>query len=262
MKTNDAKALTARLGPGPGAYTLQELTGAEGAKQSIIPRRPLSANPTRSSPGPGAYTPGLYKNGPAYKIGHDSRNKPQNKNFYVPGPGTYDPGDRLVSYKQASPGWGYFNFNLQFNVRIGTSRRLAMTSRSFAPGPGSYYLKGKLGEGPKHSMRPRTAVVLKHGGPGPGEYAPSKKFVLKRPPSAVMGNGTREGKAQSAHRVPGPGSYLQSEAARKGPSYSFTGSRADGAQAAGPGPGSYRIPCTFASLPKHIAPKASEFEYV
>ncbi len=148
--------------------------------------------------------------------------------------------------------------------RIGTSRRGPLSNIGQGPGPGSYSLKEKLGEGPKHSMRPRTAVVLRHGGPGPGQYTPSKQPVLTRPPSAVMGSGVRGENFASVKCAPGPGAYLQSEVIRKGPCYSFGGARPGtaGKAAAGPGPGAYRVPCTFATLPKYSISARGEYEYV
>ncbi len=111
MKTPDGRTLAGRGVPGPGAYSIRNIVGAEGAKLSIVPRRPDSAPMgSRGCPGPGAYTPSTYKTTPAYKIGTEARGKLATELVKVPGPGAYNPGDKLISYRQVSPGWGYFVF--------------------------------------------------------------------------------------------------------------------------------------------------------
>lgn len=147
---------------------------------------------------------------------------------------------------------------------MGSSRRGTISFIGQTPGPGSYTAKERLGDGPKYAMRPRTAIVLKGGAvPGPGQYTPSKQSVLMRPPSAVIGSGSRSNDFQSVRGVPGPGSYIQSLIVKKGPSFSFAGARVQGKNPLVPGPGTYRVPCTFASIPRYlVVGKAAEYEYV
>ena len=124
------------------------------------------------------------------------------------------------------------------------------------PGPGSYSTGQKIGEGPKHSMRPRTAIILRNGVPGPGQYSPSKHPVQSRPPNAVMGSGARGENFATVKLFPGPGAYMQSVVVKKGPSFTFGGSRPGTAkEVAVPGPGSYRVPVTFAQLPRYSGQK-------
>jgi len=109
LKTPDCALYAGRGVPGPGTYNLKNAVGSEGTRLTILPRRPDSApSYGRNAPGPGAYTPGFFKNAPAYRIGTQQRGKLAVEALKVPGPGAYNPGDRTVSYRQNTPGWGYF----------------------------------------------------------------------------------------------------------------------------------------------------------
>ncbi len=148
--------------------------------------------------------------------------------------------------------------------RMGSSCRGPLSLVGSSPGPGSYSLKERLGEAPKYAMRPRTAVVTKNAMPGPGQYTPSKAPVLGRPPSAVMGSQSRGKDFTTVKTVPGPGTYLPpTPQGRRGPAYSFGAAKAAYKQVMGPGPGAYRVPCTFAAVPRYlIADRPAEFEFV
>lgn len=112
-------------------------------------------------------------------------------------------------------------------------------------------------------MRPKTAVIMRNGPPGPGSYTPSKKTVHLRPPSAVIGHSTREGGFGEAKGIPGPGSYMTLQSGKKGPLYSFGTAKGLYSKVDGPGPGAYRIPCTFASLPHYLLTgKSTEYEKI
>jgi len=105
-------------------------------------------------------------------------------------------------------------------------------------------------------MRPRTAVILKNGVPGPGQYSPSKQSILTRPPSAVIGSGQRGENFMTSAKAPGPGAYLQAVNAKRGPSYTFGISRPNSAkESVVPGPGSYKVPVTFNQLPRYTGMK-------
>ena len=146
---------------------------------------------------------------------------------------------------------------------MGSSTRGVKESSTKNPGPGSYQLSQRLGEAPKYGMRPRTAIVLKNGIPGPGQYNPSPVSVKLRPPSAVMGHGLRSGETQTTRGMPGPGAYLSQQAKKAGPSFSFGLSKNANKTKQGPGPGAYNVPSTFASLPPYVFPgKASEYEKI
>ena len=131
------------------------------------------------------------------------------------------------------------------------------------PGPGTYKSTEKLGDAPKYGMRPRTAVIMKNGIPGPGQYNPSAVPVKQRPPSAVMGHGSRGEDVHSTKGMPGPGAYLNPQQRKGGPSFSFGTAKAIKKTKEVPGPGTYHLPCTFATVPHYLIPaKASEYEYV
>ena len=130
------------------------------------------------------------------------------------------------------------------------------------PGPGTYHQSAKIGEGPKYGLRPRTAISQTRFGPGPAQYSPSKAAVQLRPPSAVMGRGSRNGSLTMGFG-PGPGAYVPAPKGRFGPSFSFGTAVGANKKNLNPGPGTYKIPCSFASLPKYLSPsKHEEFEYV
>ena len=146
---------------------------------------------------------------------------------------------------------------------MGTSQRGPLSQLANTPGPGSYLQKGKIGEGPRYGLRPKTAVIMRQDVPGPGQYDPSKRPVQARPPSAVMGHGSRAGDLAGGKGVPGPGSYLNSAQIKGNPAYTFGGSRVYGKGSDMPGPGTYRVPYTFARNPNYALPSRShEFDFV
>ena len=127
-----------------------------------------------------------------------------------PGPGAYAPeGSR---YKK-TPSYG-----------IGTAKRadLASTNTKFVPGPNSYNLKSKVGEGPAYFMGEQTESGALTGNkhvPGPGAYSPVKvnqvsssysmasksKFGMSIAVQPESGGYTKIG--QSGTMAPGPGTY-------------------------------------------------------
>ena len=99
--------------------------------------------------------------------------------------------------------------------------------------------------------------------PGPGSYTASIQPVIKRPPTAVMGRDTRGNNFAGLKNAPGPGAYTgKVEDKNKAPSYSFGKERPHTAYSEGPGPGAYRIPCSFGTLPKYALPSTSEFAFI
>ncbi len=130
-----------------------------------------------------------------------------------------------------------------------------------SPGPGAYQHRVRLGEAPKYAMRPKTAVILRQNVPGPGQYNPSK--VTMRPPSAVMGKGSRGVDLAAAKGIPGPGAYMKSGEPKGSPAFSFGTARAIHHDNDVPGPGTYRLPSTVADLPRYaVSLRSNEFEYV
>ena len=146
--------------------------------------------------------------------------------------------------------------------RIGTGQRGILMGFQKNPGPGSYEQKPKLGEGPKYGMRPKTAVIQRNGPPGPGQYNPLHVPTKNRPPSAVIGKQSREGELGSGKGQPGPGAYLYAHKILPGPAYTFGTSRTMHKFTNVPGPGTYRVPCTFADVPTYLLPNKSEFSVI
>lgn len=231
-------------------------------------RRPNSAFvSSRAAPGPGAYDAtemgkpnayvlsGVGRSPPGCKIGTENRSNFLGGSNRTPGPGTYAPTDQIMSQKSAAPNW-----------RIGSSQRGPLSYVGTAPGPGAYAAKDSIGEGPKSSMRPRTAVMLRNGNPGPGTYTTTVDPINKRPPTAVMGKDLRGNNFAGLKNAPGPGAYLSGEnyGEKKwsSPSYSFGRERPHTGNGGGPGPGSHRVPCTFAELPRYVLPTETGFEFV
>ena len=149
------------------------------------------------------------------------------------------------------------------SYRLGTGKKGSYAYADKVPGPGAYEHKPKLGEAPKYGLRPRTAVVLRNGPPGPGQYNPLAQTTKLRPPSAVMGRQSRDAEFGGGKGLPGPGAYMHSRALTNRPAYSFGTSRKYNQFVEVPGPGTYKIPCTFANPPTYLlAAKSEEFTYV
>lgn len=254
-QTVNLNLVAAAKSPGPGSYKVKSMFGNEGVKSTIVGRRPATAPGAGcNAPGPGAYSSvdGLHK-GPAYKIGTEQKCKLEKEAVHVPGPGAYNPAHERASCRPSSPHW-----------RLGTEKRgyTSLTERN--PGPGSYEQKPKIGEGPKYAIRPKTAVILRNGMPGPGQYNPLAGSVKLRPPSAVMGRQSRDAEFVAQTKgMPGPGSYMQSRALTARPAYTFGHEKKLHSSNDVPGPGTYRVPCTFANPPTFLLPgKSTEFAYV
>ena len=147
--------------------------------------------------------------------------------------------------------------------RIGTGKKGSYSYFDKTPGPGSYESKPKLGEAPKYGMRPRTATILRSGVPGPGQYNPQAQPIKMRPPSAVMGRESRDAEFSRGKGLPGPGAYMYSRGLTSRPAYSFGTSKKHDMRNNIPGPGTYKVPCTFANPPSYQLPgKSTEFIYV
>jgi len=156
----------------------------------------------------------------------------------------------------------FFDVLLDFR-RMGSSKRGELSQVGQAPGPGAYSHPTKLGEGPKYGIRPRTAVVRKEEGPGPGQYEQNKSPSVVRPPSAAFGKSRRDGTLSGSKEVPGPGAYTHPSAIKGGPAFSFGTSKPIEHSTDVPGPGSYKVPSKIAELPNYAAPqKSKEFAYI
>lgn len=245
-----------KTGPGPGSYEVKSTIGSSGKKHSMTPRRPSSARPgSNREPGPGAYNISTASSGPKYRIGTAPKCELLKEFVKVPGPGAYSPNDKTMSTSRDVPHW-----------RIGSAKRTSDLVTERTPGPGSYNFKERIGEGPSYAIRPKTAVTSGEGGgkgsPGPGQYNP--RINDKRPPTATIGRELRDSDYTTTRHVPGPGAYMYSRELTSKPSHVFgTEKRSSNKKSGIPGPGYYKIPCTFADVPLYLIPNRNmEFAYV
>lgn len=194
-----------------------------------------------------------HNNNSLSSMGSAKRSAPNKEAGFAPGPGAYNPAEKTVSNKSATPGWG-----------MGTSKRGPLSYANAAPGPGSYQQPSKIGEGPKYALRPKTAVTVKHEVPGPGQYEPGKDPSKARPPTATMGKESRgQGFTTESKVVPGPGAYAPVPGNKPGPAYSFGTATTIQHKTDVPGPGAYKLPSTIVDLPNYAIPQRSkEFAYV
>lgn len=126
-------------------------------------------------------------------------------------------------------------------------------------GPGSYESKTKIGEAPKYGMRIKSATFKGDKNPGPGQYNPLALKVRTRPPSAVIGKGLRDFTNSETH--PGPGRYTLLRKSGDGPSFSFGSAKKLKQDSNVPGPGTYRLPCSFANVPTYLLQR-NKFTFV
>lgn len=146
---------------------------------------------------------------------------------------------------------------------MGASKRTDLSQILGTPGPGSYNQPGKIGEGPKYGMRPKTAVSRKEDVPGPGQYNTSIDPVKSSAPKPAMSKSTRGDNFGESRQNPGPGSYMYPSALKGGPAFSFGRSVGIGRADDVPGPGAYRVPSKVVDLPDYAMPeKSKEFQYI
>jgi hypothetical protein len=153
--------------------------------------------------------------------------------------------------------------NTSLTFSIGSGKRGELSQVIGTPGPGSYNQPGKIGEGPKYGMRPKTAVNRKEDVPGPGQYNALIEVVKGGGPKPVMSKATRGDNFGEARRNPGPGAYMHPSALKGGPAFSF--GRSAGIDHANdvPGPGAYRVPSKVVDLPDYAMPeKSKEFQFI
>lgn len=226
--------------PGPSAYQEKKFVGFEGSKITISPC-PRSSIRRSNFPGPGRYDPLLYvikPQSPKYKIGTAKRrglNDFGGSTF--PGPGVYAPNMLQDSTRPKTPSW-----------RIGTGKRPKLYATGNDPGPGMYTLRTNNTSGPKYSMSRKFNVKQKGCEPGPGQYNNLSKTYYANDPKWTIGNSTREDEIKRIKRenYPGPGNY-NAKVRRKNSNNIKIGTekRSIHKENKDPGPGQYRIPCSF-----------------
>lgn len=209
--------------PGPGEYNiLQGFSGNSkysfGLKYNDLNR----TSPMGGTPGPGAYSPEkLHKKDYKFTFGIKSE-KVLPKSNKMPGPGNYETksdfenslGNAFGKDKKLSnfmsktivmnPGPGAYGdletaskrFKNSQNIKFGNSTRMHERKLSSGnPGPGSYSIKGDIGNSaPKFSLssRPNDQIThVKRMSPGPGNYSPVSSFTKKSPPGIKFGKSQR-----------------------------------------------------------------------
>lgn len=146
------------------------------------------------------------------------------------------------------------------------SKRQPLLPDTIGPSPWSYNLPSKLGkEGPRAILSGKTLERQTERSPGPTTYRPNFEATLSHVPIFKLGTAPRDDKTFYGKRnVPGPGQYKLNETF-DGPRYKFHKSKKLGLQIneTTPGPGTYRIPCSFANTATYILPNRNErFKFV
>ncbi|CAD8175828.1 unnamed protein product [Paramecium octaurelia] len=232
--------------PGPGEYEARSEFNVSQKGFSMLSRR----NQTQQEqvPGPGTYNWDKKQKlrPPSYKIGNETRDSLNRELIRTPGPGTYESRYEFARPKSAQ-------------VRIGSANRRPLSDTRDIPGPGTYDLNTKIGEGPKHQIlgskyEPTTTLNQ----PGPGAYNPNDGPSKQRPASAKIGTGQRaELNAGFGKDAPGPGNY-NLRGSSDGPRWGFgTALRPNLNQTdqSVPGPGNYNLKPTFADVPSYLLNK-------
>lgn len=135
-----------------------------------------------------------------------------------------------------------------------SGERFTVSRNTIALGPGTYDTPSKVGEGPKCSIRPKTAMPKRPEIPGPGQYDPSFIAVTRRVGTAISGSEKRSKLFGKERQTPGPGAYLEEPKKLTGPAFSFKKSKDKQPKVTAPGPGAYKLPSGIANWPVIRAP--------
>lgn len=146
------------------------------------------------------------------------------------------------------------------------SKRQPLLAVTAGPGPWSYNIPPKFGsEGPKPVLIGKSAEKELDLLPGPTTYAPSFQTTLPRTPVLPLSTAPRLDRSSTGRRnIPGPGHYRLGNTL-DGPKFKFHRSKRVGLQLneSVPGPGSYRVPCSFANTARYLLPNREErFKFV
>ena len=243
--------------PGPGQYEYKNYIGKEGPKITISGK--LDSNyfigDRKYVPGPGQYNTtdiNSYRlKNPIYRIGTAKRNALYKSQEY-PGPGQYASNKYINNVRKKNPSW-----------KIGTEKRpeLNHSDRSI-PGVGNYNISKGLGEGPKFSILGRyNKIKIINNNPGPGQYNDSYVITKIKNPSWKIGTGKRDDALKRIKRegIPGPGMYNYEDKTKlKAPTYGFGREKRENIiKNDVPGPGQYRIPCSFDDVNNYTREKGN-----
>lgn len=202
-------------------------------------------------PGPGAYTTGhgeteaalKFKKSQGYSWGRGNRGGKFADATKDVGPGSYEINDlsRPTSVRGAGPR---------------APRGVGNKSTSFEPGPGSYNIPAKFGQGPKYSSQGKRMPNPRMNNPGPGAYNPNDSMSSAKALRGVassasigakMGRGAREISYWHS-KTPGPGAYETPDVKARAPQFSMRSGRRVMKQDETPGPGAHNTIYTLFPL--------------
>ena len=244
-----------KLDPGPGSYNHEEFIGRQGPKISISKK--LKSKYIDINIGPGQYNNtdlNFYKpKAPITKIG-------KTKRFNIlstsPGPSDYDYIKSISLTKRTEP-----------RCKIGTAiRRPLGKEDKNIPGPGKYNITKITGkESPQYTIRLKTKIIKDHlNPPGPGKYDIEKANIFEHHPTWKIG--TEKKDIPPLEITPGVGSYNINSSRNFRPKFGYTKQKRGFLTINNnPGPGAYRIPCSFDVLntyTRKIGNFNDEFRYV
>ena len=251
--------------PGPGQYEYKKYVGYEGPRITMSAKLISSQNrkDKLNMPGPGQYNSintDAYRNRlPSYRIGTAQRRGLYNSvNF--PGPGQYGPDNCIKRVRPNTPAW---------KIGTGLRQELNSTDRSI-PGVGNYNITNGIGSGPKYSMLGKgNTFIIRNGNPGPGQYNDTFGIIKTKNPSWKIGTSKRDDELKRIRKegIPGPGMYeFDDKTKNKAPIYGFgTEKRGERKKNDNPGPGQYRIPCSFDDINEYTRGQGNfdrNFQYI
>ena len=154
--------------------------------------------------------------------------------------------------------------------KIGTGKRQDLhPGDKSTPGVGNYNISKNIGGGPKYTILGKgNTGDIKNKNPGPGQYNDSNAIYRKNP-SWKIGTSQRDDELKRIKRegVPGPGMYEFDDRTKyNAPKYRFgSEKRGDLKKSDTPGPGQYRIPCSFDDINDYTREQGvfdAKFRYV
>jgi len=242
--------------PGPGQYDEKRQFG-DGVKKSISNIRPNSSRGDKT-PGPGQYEVYDGKNTSKIKFGNAKRD--------------YDPVNReKVKYPGPSQYYSNQETNKTPKISFGKAKRFEKNFVHYVPGPGMYNTNNKLGsEAPKYTLRIKPQILKEQDKtPGPGQYDTENINQIRgKSPMWKIGTTKKDDGYKELERrgIPGPGMYDLKEQK----DYAFKFGKAQRKElndwsAKTPGPGHYRIPCSFRDVPRYISNTGNfeeQFRYI
>ena len=241
--------------PGPGSYEHKLFMGKEGPLYSFVKEKLNHADVAEASlskkqnnfPCPGSYHKNItYRpDTPQYSISKlkESKSRKPENSYEPPGPDKYNPNKFVSSTVTKFPVWTVGKGNRYESEEVKGSKK----KRVITPGPGNYtYKNGMIPLGPKYSIGRRFKDKKRGKQPGPGSYEVVIKN-LPNEPSYRIGTSKRDDdlKVIKKNNYPAPNAY-QIKDSRHTHQLTFPKDQKDRSLRNNfPGPGTYRIPCSF-----------------